>query len=53
MKKTSAQWHERNAMPRKATLEERIKWHLEHTKECGCRPMPTKMADEIKRRASR
>jgi hypothetical protein len=50
MKKINAQWHEKNVMPRNATLEKRVKWHLEHIKECGCRPMPKSIAAEIKKR---
>jgi hypothetical protein len=43
-------WHAKNRMPRNATIEQRIKWHLEHAKHCACRPIPAKLAQEIKRR---
>jgi hypothetical protein len=33
-------WHQRNKMPAKATPAERLAWHREHQKECGCRPIP-------------
>jgi DNA-3-methyladenine glycosylase I len=33
-------WHERNVMPGGASKAERIRWHLEHAKECACRPIP-------------
>jgi len=33
-------WHETHRLGTKATLGERIAWHLEHAKECGCREMP-------------
>jgi hypothetical protein len=33
-------WHEQHKMPSGATLKERIEWHVEHAKECGCRPIP-------------
>ncbi len=46
----NAEWHKANRMPPKATLEQRIKWHLEHQKACGCREMPAKIAAEIKKR---
>jgi DNA-3-methyladenine glycosylase I len=36
----NAAWHERNALPRGASEAERIRWHSEHAKECGCRPIP-------------
>jgi hypothetical protein len=42
--------HAKNRMPRNATIEQRIKWHLEHAKHCACRPIPAKLAQEIKRR---
>jgi hypothetical protein len=34
------EWHEQNKMPRNANEDQRIQWHLEHTKNCSCRPMP-------------
>ncbi len=43
-------WHQANPMPKKATLEQRIKWHLEHERECGCRGIPPKLREEIKKR---
>jgi hypothetical protein len=36
----NALWHERNKMPPKATLEERIQWHLAHREHCACREVP-------------
>jgi hypothetical protein len=33
-------WHARNRMPKNATTEQRLAWHLEHRKNCSCRPMP-------------
>lgn len=33
-------WHDAHQMPRAATLEQRITWHVEHAKNCGCRPIP-------------
>jgi hypothetical protein len=41
-------WHEKNKMPEKATLEERVRWHTEHAKQCTCRPIPTKLSDKMK-----
>jgi hypothetical protein len=31
-------------MPKNATLEERLAWHREHTRECGCRKPPPDIA---------
>ncbi|MET3926158.1 hypothetical protein [Devosia sp. 2618] len=33
-------WHEAHRLPTNAKLDERIAWHLEHARECGCREMP-------------
>ena len=48
--KTNAAWHRGHRMPVNATLDQRITWHLEHAKACGCRPVPDKPAEEMKRR---
>jgi hypothetical protein len=37
-------WHEKHKMPAKATLQQRMRWHLQHSKHCGCRPIPAKLA---------
>ena len=34
------EWHLEHRMPINATAEERIRWHREHAKACGCRPIP-------------
>lgn len=39
----NAAWHERHPMPARPTLDQRITWHREHEKRCGCRPMPAKL----------
>jgi hypothetical protein len=48
--KLNRDWHRENKMPDKASLEQRLKWHLEHAKSCGCRPIPVKIAEELKKR---
>lgn len=40
-------------VPEKATLEQRIKWHFAHAKKCGCRPLPPKIQEEMKKRQGR
>jgi hypothetical protein len=42
--KLNKAWHEKHRMPPRATMEQRIAWHLEHRKHCGCRPIPAKLA---------
>jgi DNA-3-methyladenine glycosylase I len=51
----NAAWHERNAMPRGASVAERVTWHTEHAKACGCRPIPRGLRPrvEAEARASR
>ena len=41
------QWHEAHPMLDKATLEQRIAWHLEHATQCGCRDMPESIKREL------
>ena len=43
-------WHSAHPMPKNPTVEERVKWHLEHAKECACRPIPDAIKREIRRR---
>jgi hypothetical protein len=50
MSKTNAVWHAKNRMPKNPTVEERIKWHLEHVLNCDCRPLSGKMLEEINKR---
>src|SRR5262245_6494998 len=38
--KTNRAWHARHPMPERATIAERVRWHVAHAKYCGCRPMP-------------
>lgn len=45
--KINASWHGKNVMPKNATIEQRINWHLEHAKECACHPIPEKLQIEI------
>jgi hypothetical protein len=45
-----AEWHAAHRMPRNATLGERVAWHEEHARVCGCRGVPASIAREIDRR---
>ncbi len=44
--KLNKEWHLTHRMPANATLQQRIAWHVEHQKNCSCRPTPQKMLDE-------
>ena len=50
MGKINAEWHLKNKMPDKATVVQRIKWHLEHARNCKCRTIPEKLLIEMKKR---
>ena len=39
----NAEWHARHPMPRGATMQQRIQWHLDHQRHCACRPIPRKL----------
>ena len=46
--KLNKEWHKQNPMPTNPNFEQRVKWHLEHSKNCLCRPIPAKLAAEMK-----
>ena len=49
MNKINAEWHSKNKMPKNPTLEQRIAWHKEHLKYCGCRKdVPKSIAKYLK-----
>jgi hypothetical protein len=45
--KINKAWHDKNKMPKNATLDQRIAWHTEHHKHCQCRDIPEKLKAEI------
>ena len=45
--KLNREWHLAHRMPVNATLQQRIAWHIEHQKNCSCRPTPQKILKEI------
>lgn len=40
-------WHDRHAMPKGATAETRLRWHMAHQNACGCRPIPASVLAAI------
>lgn len=46
----NAVWHKAHPMPKNATTEQRIAWHTEHAQHCGCRDIPEKLKEEMKKR---
>jgi hypothetical protein len=43
-------WHKANRMPSNPSVDQRVEWHLEHAKNCGCRPIPDSVQHEIEKR---
>lgn len=43
-------WHLNNRMPPRATLEQRIAWHLQHYQNCNCAPIPGRLLEEMHKR---
>ncbi len=33
-------WHEKNRLGKNPNQAARVAWHVEHQKNCKCRPMP-------------
>ncbi len=48
--KINKEWHLSNKMPEKPSLDQRIEWHLAHSKNCSCRELGGKILEEIKKR---
>ena len=48
MGKINKEWHLKNKMLKNPNFEERMKWHIEHSKNCSCREPSDKLKEEIK-----
>ena len=46
----NAVWHDAHPMPPRATLAQRVDWHVAHARACECRPMPADVVAELTRR---
>jgi hypothetical protein len=45
------EWHLKNRMPKNASFEERVKWHMGHNKNCSCRlGFPEKLEEEMRKK---
>jgi hypothetical protein len=47
----NAGWHKRHPMPPRATSRQRLHWHVEHAKACGCRTLTAAMLMKLRRAA--
>lgn len=43
----NAAWHTAHRMPQRATLAQRIAWHVEHAQVCGWRPIPARVRQAL------
>ncbi len=50
MSKINKEWHKKNKIPSGPNLKEKVQWHVDHIRECGCRPVPKKIKDILKER---
>jgi hypothetical protein len=50
MGKTNAAWHRAHRMPARATIDQRVAWHLEHAAHCACRPVPESIRAALRAR---
>jgi hypothetical protein len=48
--KINKEWHDKNRMPKNPSFEQRVQWHLAHTKNCNCRPIPKKLLEEMNKK---
>jgi hypothetical protein len=46
-------WHEKNRMPTNAIMVERVRWHEDHARICGCWPIPLSVRAAIEDRSRR
>jgi hypothetical protein len=50
--KLNREWHKSHRMPKNPTQEQRISWHIEHTKNCSCRKMTENLIEKIQNNSS-
>lgn len=55
MESMNEDWHNEHPLGSSASMEERVRWHLQHQQKCACRPIPPDVQaaiDEHARQAS-
>jgi len=53
MASINAVWHRAHPMPKNPTIDQRIAWHLDHARNCGCRKTSGKLLEEMTKRGIR
>lgn len=46
--KLNKEWHQAHVMPKNASLDQRIEWHLQHRQHCSCRDIPEKLKNTMR-----
>lgn len=46
----NVEWHSKNNLPENPTFDQRVRWHIDHARNCPCPPLDGEMLDEIKKR---
>lgn len=46
----NAEWHDRHKLTEQATVEQKIKWHIEHARRCPCWYSDRDIKDELTKR---
>lgn len=49
----NASWHRAHVMPKNATAKQRLAWHLQHEKHCGCRKLTAAQREKLTAAAAR
>jgi len=44
------EWHSKHKLPKNATLDQRVKWHMEHARRCPCPSRDEDILEELKKR---
>ncbi|MCW8965617.1 MAG: hypothetical protein OQK82_02875 [Candidatus Pacearchaeota archaeon] len=45
--KFNAEWHRNNPFPKGGSFEEKLRWHLEHIRCCGCFKFPIELRKDL------
>ncbi len=46
----NTEWHSKHRLPNNPTLDQRVKWHMEHARRCPCPSLDEDILDELKKR---
>jgi hypothetical protein len=46
----NTEWHSKNTLPENPTLDQRVKWSIEHARHCACGAADGEILDELKKR---